>query len=364
MFSGSYLPDDVCFLLKPIDIAHTDIWEREHIRQLEGKHYSELLPKELLPSAKYQAAFYHVFSYNKRKLAQHIVTLACQLNEKKELVLVSLARAGIPIGVLLKRTLRERFQRDVPHYAISIILERGIDENALRYILSQHDGQGKDIVFIDGWTGKGRIAQELKKSITAFNRKNHTQISPDLYVITDISGSATVAVTTEDYAIPSALLNATINGLISRTVLNPMYIGTNDFHGCKFYTEFREVDLSLWYIEQLMAEISAIKEILACVTTHHAQLQDISKTFIARLMATYQIKESQLIKPGIGEAIRVLLRRVAYKILVQNKNLPEILPFLVLAEEKQITVEEIRDMPYQAVAIVSALDSGEKNLKP
>lgn len=356
MFSGSYSPDDVCFLLKPIDIAHTDSWARERMRQIEGRHYSEMLPQECLPSAKYQEAFHHAVTYNKHKLAQHIVALAHQLNEKKELVLVSLARAGIPIGVLLKRTLRERFQRNVPHYAISLVLERGIDENALRHILSQQDKQGKDIVFIDGWTGKGSIARELEKSVTHFNQKNHTQISPDLHVITDISGYAAVAMTTEDYVIPSALLNATISGLISRTVLNPAYIGTNDFHSCRFYAEFREADLSLWYIEQLMAEIGTIKEPCAYATVNRAQLRSINEALITRLMTSYQIKENKLIKLGIGEAIRVLLRRVAYKILVQDSNLPEILPFLVLAEEKQVTIEEIRDMPYRAVAIVSALN--------
>ncbi|OQW91941.1 MAG: hypothetical protein BWK79_15750 [Beggiatoa sp. IS2] len=357
MFSGSYLPEDVLFLLKPIDIAQTEIGEREKIRQVQSKHYSEMLPKEFLPSRAYQEAFYHTVTRNKQKLARHIVALAQQLNKKKDLVLVSLARAGIPIGVLLKRTLRERFQREVPHYTISIILERGIDENALRYILSQQDKQGKDIVFIDGWTGKGNIARELKKRVIHFNQQYHTQISPDLYVITDISGFAAVAVTTEDYVIPSALLNATISGLISRTVLNSTHISATDFHGCKFYTEFRDADLSLWYVEELMTEIRTVKESDSCATVNRTQLQNMSKTFIEQLMITFQIKERQFIKPGIGEAIRVLLRRVAHKILVKNIHSPEILPFLVLAEEKQITIEEMRTMPYQAVAIVSTLNS-------
>lgn len=355
MFSGSYYPEDVLFLLKPIDIDCIDILERERIRQLAGRHYSEMLPKEYLPSAKYLEAFYHTFFHNKHKLAHHILALANQLNEKKALVLVSLARAGIPVGVLLKRTLCEIFDRNVPHYAISIILERGVDENALRYILSQHDKQGKDIVFIDGWTGKGSIARELQKWVTLFNQAYNTQISTDLYVVADISGYATVAATVEDYVIPSSLLNSTINGLISRTVFNREQLDVTDFHGCKFYTEFREADLSLWYVEQLMLEIKTINVCHSCVKIEQEQLQETNKIFLKQLMATYHIKESKLIKPGIGEAIRVLLRRVPYKILVQDRNLPEILPFLILAEEKQVMIEEMPQMPYKATGIVSAM---------
>ncbi|HAI69503.1 MAG TPA: hypothetical protein DCM38_08720 [Gammaproteobacteria bacterium] len=358
MFCGSYEPDDISFLLKPISMTYTDVLERERIMQVEGKHYSEMIPKEYLPSAQYQAVFYTALELNKHKLAQHILALANRLNDKENLVLVSLARAGTPVGVLLKRTLRDLFNRNVPHYSISIILDRGIDANALHYILSQHDKQGKDIVFIDGWTGKGGITRELQKWVTVFNQKHNTQIATDLYVIADIGGYATVAVTSEDYIIPSALLNATINGLISRTILNPAYLGPEDFHGCKYYSEFSEDDLSIWYVEQLMAEIK-ILEIpnQGFATLNREALQKTNQNFVNQLMTRYQITDIKFIRPGIGEAIRVLLRRVPYKILVQDKTSPEIAPFLVLAEEKQVPVEEMKDMPYKAAGIVSLMTS-------
>ncbi|MFP3472223.1 tellurite-like stress resistance cysteine protease StiP, partial [Micrococcus sp. SIMBA_144] len=65
-------------------------------------------------------------------------------------VLVSLARAGTPIGVLIKRYLFYKYDQSFPHYSISIIRDRGIDEEALRYILNEHPGSS--ISFIDGWT--------------------------------------------------------------------------------------------------------------------------------------------------------------------------------------------------------------------
>ena len=43
--------------------------------------------------------------------------------------------------------------------------------------------------------------------------------------------------TREDYLIPSACLNSTVSGLVSRTVFNTDHIGPDDFHGAKFYAE-------------------------------------------------------------------------------------------------------------------------------
>ena len=68
----------------------------------------------------------------------------------------------------------------MPLYTISIIRGRGIDQNAIRYILSRHEG--KDLQFVDGWTGKGVIYRELRKEISRF-----PGVSPDLAVLADPS---------------------------------------------------------------------------------------------------------------------------------------------------------------------------------
>ena len=44
------------------------------------------------------------------------------------LVIVSLARAGTPIGVLIKRYLEKKYCVQLTHYSISIIRGRGIDK--------------------------------------------------------------------------------------------------------------------------------------------------------------------------------------------------------------------------------------------
>ncbi|NED05321.1 phosphoribosyltransferase, partial [Streptomyces sp. SID6648] len=61
-------------------------------------------------------------------------------------VLVSLARAGTPVGVLMRRWAHFRHGLDLPHYAVSIVRGRGIDANALRWLAAHHDPA--DVVFV------------------------------------------------------------------------------------------------------------------------------------------------------------------------------------------------------------------------
>ncbi len=355
-FHGSYLPDDVQILLKPIAFELIKIQQKEQFIQSGQKHYSEMLSPEYQPSARYLEIFHQAMRISQQQLAHHVWLLAQYINQHAQPVLVSLARAGTPVGVLLKRILREYFQREIPHYSISIIRDRGIDANALNYILAHHDPLGRDLLFIDGWTGKGVIGQTLNLSICAFNQQHGTQISSDLYVLTDISGTATVSASLEDYLIPSALLNATIGGLISRSILNADYLAATDFHGCKFYAQWHAQDLSLWYIEQIMHTLQALQPLpdtpLPDAQARQARRKQ-SQICIRRLMQEYRIDDINHIKPGIGEAIRVLLRRVPERILVRDLQLLAIQPFRVLAEEKQVPLEERPELHYQAVGVIA-----------
>lgn len=358
-FHGSYLADDVTFLVKVIDVPLTELAEKERLIQDGKRHYSELLSPEYRPSADYLAVFEQALAANRLTMARHALTLAAHIQQQTQPILVSLLRAGTPVGVLLSRIFQAVYQRPVPHYSISIIRDRGIDENALKSILARHGGDGSNLVFIDGWTGKGVISRELQRWVRLFNQRYQTRISPDLYVLADISGSAAVSATLEDFLMPSALLNATISGLVSRSVLNPHYIGATDYHGCKYYPEWQDDDLSLWFIDNIMA---AVRELLPSLDLSRLQVSDsiarqaqfqCSQAFIAAMMAQYQLRHSNFLKPSLGEAIRVLLRRVPLKILVQDQQLSEIEPFLILAAEKGVVIEERPDMPYKAAGIIA-----------
>ena len=365
IFSGSYAIDDVHILLKPIEIKNTPIVEKEQLIQSGSHHYSEMITYESLPSDAYLKLFKHIFSQNRLRLATDLITLALKINQIKQgdIILISLARAGTPIGVLLKRILQQRFNRVCHHYSISIIRDRGLDTNALQYIVQQHSNLS-GFTFIDGWTGKGVIANELNKSIFKFNHRNQTDISSDLYVLNDIAGVAAVTASFDDYLVPSSLLNSTVSGLISRSILNKNYLKKDDFHGCLYYQAFLAADLSQWFVDETMRAVDEIikvtkKQVRFQSDLHSKQkIQQQSINFIKKIKINYNIKNVNLIKPGIGEATRVLLRRVPDLLILKDTNTNQTQHLVLLAREKGVKIIEDSMMPYQAVSIIKEINHG------
>lgn len=372
IFSGSYNKNNVEFLLKILDIKNVKINEanlhKEYLIQQQNVHYSEMITPEKLPSKDYLDLFYKALDLNKFKMAQHCFLLAkkiftyAQQNSQKNIVLISLVRAGTPIGVILKHILESYFVdkniTEIKHYSISIIRDKGIDINALNYIIFEKKYNAESIFFVDGWTGKGVIGNELKKSIFAYNQQYKTNVSDKLFVLTDISNSAFYAASNEDYLIPSAILNSTISGLISRSILNKeINIKNGDFHGCLFYNsaEFMQNDLSKFFIQEIL---TTTKNNINDIKNFHENLHKIfenNNTFdIQKLMAEYNVKNVNLIKPGIGESTRVLLRRFPEKIILKNSDLPELQHLILLAQQKQINIEYNANLPkpLKAIAII------------
>ena len=349
-FNGSYLKDDVTFLVKVIDIPFTDTQTKEYLVQSGKSHYSEIINQEYEPSPLYLKTFYDVYNLNKEKFANDILILAKHLNQKKDIVLVSLLRAGTPIGVLLKRTLKEIYNQDIPHYSISIIRDREIDSVALEYIQKKHPY--KEFVFVDGWTGKGVINRELKKFIEFYNKEHIYPISDALYVISDISGIADFSVTNEDYLIPSSALNSTISGLVSRSILNKEYIDDGDFHGCKYYKEYADNDLSLWFVESIMKIIVTLPIEDSNLIVKNSLLHKRKNDFIEQIMIQYDIEDINHIKPGIGESTRVLLRRIPFLIIVKDINSKYLYHIIQLAKEKNVKVIEDENLPYMCLSII------------
>ena len=135
---------------------------------------------------------------------------------------------------------------DLPHYSISIIRGKGIDENALLYMLQKHP-EAK-LQFIDGWTGKGAIRKVLTEACGKLERDYGIILDDDLAVLADPGHCTDMFGTREDFLIPSACLNSTVSGLMSRTVLREDLIGPHDFHGSKYYREWLEQDHSNHFI--------------------------------------------------------------------------------------------------------------------
>ncbi|MBK5930638.1 cysteine protease StiP family protein [Halochromatium salexigens] len=351
-FHGSYRPEDVRFLLTPLQLEPTPVAEKERLIQSGQRHYSEMLSRESLPSPRYMALFEQAWAMNRVRMAQGLLDLAAIIADQRAdaITLLSLARAGTPVGAVLKHALEDCFERSATHYSLSIIRDRGIDQQALRYVLDEAGHDPASIVFVDGWTGKGVIARELRHAIADF-----TALDPNLYALTDLAGVG-IAPSDADYLIPSSIMNATLSGLVSRSILNEQ-IGPRDFHGCVYYAEFAPQDRSVWFVDALR---ETIREQLAAgyrpnpnpIDPTSARMR--SERLIAGFKSRFAIRDENLIKPGIGEATRVLLRRVPELLILRDAEIPEVAHLRQLAEEKAVHSEVDPSLPYQAVALIKA----------
>ena len=361
-FSGSYRPDDVTFLLKCLPaLPFVDVARKEQLIQSGQRHYSEMLSPEALPSARYLAIFRSACEANREQMARDCLTLATLIAERRSgpITLVSLVRAGTPVGVIVKHLLRQVLGREAIHYSISIVRDRGIDEVALSHILTQGHAS-ESLVFIDGWTGKGVISRSLTQAIEGFNQRHACSIDPGLHVLADLAGTAACAASMRDYLIPSSILNATVSGLVSRSVLNDA-IGPGDFHGCVYYDEFEAHDMSREFADSLVAEGVALAQregLSAPVSMDRAKAREISTHFLAATMAEHSITDVNLIKPGIGEATRVLLRRVPRLLLLRDPDATDVAHLKVLATEKSVPLLVDPNLPYQAVSLIASASDG------
>jgi hypothetical protein len=263
---------------------------------------------------------------------------------------VSLARAGTPIGALLTRALTEQLGVAARHYSISIIRDRGIDSNALRYLLRVAKRRAAGLLFVDGWTAKGVITQELKAAVARWNCAEPEQLDDRLYVLSDIGGCADVAASYDDYAIPSGILNATVSGLVSRSVLNDQ-IGPDDFHGCVFFDQFAAADHSTWFLDQVSATFSSA-EVLEIRTDARETRGRQTWDWLHACMVRNGITDLNLIKPGVAEATRVLLRRVPEQLLVRSPGDADVRHLLELAESQAVPIAVEADMPFRAAALI------------
>jgi len=382
--SGSYDPADCLFLLKPLAPVFHSIADKECLIQTGRRHYSQMIHRESPPSAAYRDLFLTLTATHGTRLAVEILGLAEAIAERRPdpISLVSFARAGTPIGVLLQRALTRRLGRRSRHYSLSIIRDRGIDTVALDYLLATgRDPRG--FAFVDGWTAKGAITREFKGAIAAYRRARRLAMPDELFVVADIGGYADVAATTDDYAIPSGLMNATVSGLVSRSILDDR-IGPDDFHGCVLYPELAAHDRSNWFVDEISARFDKIAAVRApagrtrsvwvagprsvaasagdgraAPSRGSAHPRDERRAqveaFLDRIQAEQGVSDRNRIKPGIAEATRVLLRRVPDLLLLRRRGDADCVHLERLAAEKAVPTVLVADMPFGACALIRDL---------
>ncbi|WP_409073767.1 phosphoribosyltransferase [Micromonospora chalcea] len=359
---GSYARDEVAWLLTDLSAVELEAptEEREELIQSGRAHYAESLPVEYQPSAEYQRLFLDSLASSATRLAHAVgvVTEMVLAERGHDVVLASLARAGTPVGVLMRRWASFAHQLNVPHYSLSIVRGRGIDQMALRYLATHH--RPSSVMFVDGWTGKGAITRELAEAVT----KANTQLgpaadggfSPDLAVLADTGRCVRFYGTREDYLIPSACLNSTVSGLVSRTVLNDALIGSEQFHGAKFYSHLTHSDMSRRFLDAVTAEFPSV---LDAVTRQWPSVYAGSRlrswagwSAAEELSREYGVNDVNLVKPGVGETTRVLLRRVPWKILMRPDAVADLRHIRMLAEQRGVQVEIVEDLAYRSVGLI------------
>ena len=359
---GSYRQEDVVFLLK--DLSEIPLEQRTEEREAAmqtGGHYSESLAIEYQPTAEYIRLFHDTLGDSAVRIARAVGTVSEMIVQKNgfDVVLASLARGGTPIGVLIKRYVKQVYGIDLPHYSLSIIRGKGIDENALLYMNQKHPD--KRVQFVDGWTGKGAIRKVLIAACSLMKRKYGLELNDELAVLADPGYCAGTFGTREDFLIPSACLNSTVSGLISRTVLRSDLIGPDDFHGAKFYKEWEKSDLTAIFIDTIAAHFgqtamdSKAEALLMQENPGQYEVTWQGLHNISRIQNDFGISDMNLVKPGVGETTRVLLRRVPWKILVDRLDNPNLKHILLLAKDRGVPVEEYPGMTYSCCGIIKAL---------
>ena len=106
--------------------------------------------------------------------------------------------------------------------------------------------------------------------------------------------------------------------------------------------------------------ISSVEKHFDSITWPQEEEQDVKFSSgiaeVREIAEKYSIVDLNLIKPSIGEATRVLLRRMPWKMLVHSLEDHEYLGHLYqLASEKRVEVEEYPLKNYRACGIIKKL---------
>ena len=170
-------------------------------------------------------------------------------------------------------------------------------------------------------------------------------------VLSDPAGIAEKTGTHDDFLIASSCLNSTVSGLLSRTFYRSDIIGPTDFHGAAFYKELSPKDLTYTFIDAVEAHFPDVPHLL-----DEGELPMSGMDEVKVICHDFNIKDINLVKPSIGEATRVLLRRMPWKILVHSLDDNEHLGHLYqLAFEKGVHLEEYPLKNYRACGLIQSL---------
>lgn len=331
----------ICDIRGRIDISSPEE-KKASLRQ--GLPGHGLLARDVPVTTEQRELFFRLLDEYAERTAAIVGVLSESVRAEKGegLVLVSLARGGIAYGVLARRYLRRFYGMDVPHYAVSLARDAGIDKAALRSIVSRHGDRG--IQFVDGWTGSGLVSQKLRVFIWEFNRENQTAVDDRLAVAVDTSKICRLSGTREDVLLPDCCLNATVCGLLSSICLLPS--GGDKIHGAVIWEDLKGEDLSCLYRDRISGAFQRQKARMWSEDVNYSEL------ISGRVRSALGLSASQRIRLGIGETTRALYRTDVKRILVRDPDDRELRFIRSLATEKGIELQPFDIGDYSCVSLL------------
>lgn len=301
-----------------------------------GVSYGELLEREEAPSDIQQQAYGDALTRTGARLGAQLASLAAHLaRDGGPVTLVSLPRAGLPVGAVLVRVLRA-WSVDAEHHSVSIVRGVGVDRVALDAVVARRGMPG--LAFVDGWTGKGSIRDTLRQTLLG-----HPAAQAPLAVVSDPAHAADLAATFDDALLPHAALNSTVSGLLSRT-----FLVDGGRHGAVTWGHLAAQDVTNAYLDTLT------RLTLAAMPTPlptHPTGPDPAALALELARVPGQPFDANKVKPSVGEATRVFLRRHPARLLVRRGEDPEVAHLLALAAVGDVPVEVVPTLPYRAVAV-------------
>ena len=162
---------------------------------------------------------------------------------------------------------------------------------------------------------------------------------------------AAICGTHDDFLIASSCLNSTVSGLLSRTFLRGDIISPGTSRRCLLPgAEGPGPDVPV--IDTIQAHFPACADAVPPPRrSGRAGLEEVH-----RIGADFGIRDINLIKPSIGEATRVLLRRVPWKVLVHSlRDEAHLGHIYQLAREKGAELVEYPLENYRACGLIRDL---------
>ena len=336
----SYSPSDIRLLIGAAPAPTVSLGEKE-ARIAAGESYGHFLTPEAAPTDLQTATYHSTLTRNGPAIASALLGLAGQLETRAAggpVTLVSLARAGFPVGVVLHRLLKRRGLGSA-HFGVSIVRGVGLDLRALQQILSERPAAS--VVFIDGWTGKGSILDTLKSSLAGH------AVQPRFAALYDPAGVADLAGSHDDLLLPHAALNATVSGLLSRSFL----VGEDHaarLHAAQYLAHLEAHDLSTEYVNALDALCAYATPVpVPAIRPHNPA------ALALEIAQEYGCTDPHRAKPGIGEATRVFLRRRPAALVIRAST-PDTAHLETLARTGGIPVHIESALPYAAMSLIAA----------